>query len=86
GLAHSEYMTAVEQKGEEYRFVMYEHANIAVAAIPEMLKQFHGDLIFKVDANPYFCYYKPGTNKKAKEESALEVVKKVLNAVKTLIL
>ncbi|MEG1505238.1 MAG: transcription-repair coupling factor, partial [Lachnospiraceae bacterium] len=86
GLAHSEYMTAVEQKGEEYRFVMYEHANIAVAAIPEMLKQFHGDLIFKVDANPYFCYYKAGTNRKTKEEPALEVVKKVLNAVKTLIL
>ena len=33
-LAHSVYVTAIEQKGEEIRFTMYEKAKIDPSSIP----------------------------------------------------
>lgn len=84
-LAHQIYVIAVEQKSEEYKFTMYEQAKVAVQAIPILLEKYHGDLSFKNDSNPYFIYRKKSQNKKAKEEPALDVVKKVLNDIKTLL-
>lgn len=84
-LAHQVYVTSIEQKGDIYKFVMYERAQVSVQAIPLLLERYSGNLTFKQDANPYFIYCKKHTNKKTKEEPALEVVKKVLNDIKTLL-
>ena len=83
-LAHSAYVTAVEQKGERIKFVMYEHAEVNVEKIPELVQKYKGDLQFTVDANPYFTYQKKGNNKKDKDEDTLELVKNVLNDIKSL--
>ena len=83
-LAHSAYVTAVEQKGEEIRFVMYEHAKVKAEQIPEFVAKYHGDLQFKVDTNPCFSYCKKGRSKKDRDEDVLEVVKNVLNDIKSL--
>lgn len=83
-LAHKAYVTAVEQKGEVFKFVMYEQAKVKVEKIPELLAGYQGDLQFTVDTNPYFTYQKKGKNKKEKDEDVLEVVKNVLNDIKSL--
>ena len=83
-LAHSAYVVAVEQKGEMIKFVMFERAKVKVEKIPELLEKYKGDLQFKVDANPYFIYQKKGKNKKDKDDNTLELVKNVLNDIKSL--
>ena len=83
-LAHSAYVVAVEQKGETIKFTMFERAKVKAEAIPALLEQYKGDLQFKVDANPYFTYQKKGKSKKDKDEDILELVKKVLNDIKSL--
>ena len=83
-LAHSAYVTAVEQKGEVIKFVMYEQAKVKVEQIPELVKKFKGDLQFTVDTNPYFTYQKKARNKKEKDEDVLELVKNVLIDIKSL--
>ena len=84
-LAHSVYVTSVEQKGEKIRFVMYEKAAVHVERIPSLVESYKGDLEFKIDANPYFVYAKKGKNKNEKEDDVLEIVKNILNSIKTLI-
>ena len=77
-------MTAVEQKGEVIKFVMYEQAKVKVEQIPELIKKYKGDLQFTVDTNPYFTYQKKARNKKEKDEDVLELVKNVLIDIKSL--
>lgn len=84
-LAHSAYVISVEQKGDVFKFLMYEKANVKVERIPMLLEQYKGALKFTVDTNPYFTYQKIARNKKEKEMDVLEVVKKVLNDIKTLL-
>src|SRR5699024_6196062 len=45
GLAHSAYVTAVEQKGQDYKFTMYERAKIDPQKIPAMLAGYGKDQI-----------------------------------------
>ena len=85
-LAHSVYVTSVEQKGETYTFTMYEKAKVQPQKIPALLEEFKGELTFKADAdNPCFQYQKKLKNKNAKSGGTLEVVKNVLNGIKGLI-
>lgn len=83
-LAHNVYVSAVEQKGEVFKFIMYEKAKVHVERIPQLLKKYKGVLEFKADTNPYFVYHKKAKNKKDKED-VLELVKNVLNDIKMLI-
>ena len=83
-LAHSAYVVAVEQKGDAIKFTMFERAKVKVEKIPELLEKYKGDFQFKVDANPYFTYQKKGKNRKDKDEDILELVKNVLNDIKSL--
>jgi len=78
-------MTEVSQKGEIYRFTLYEKANLNPAGIPELLERFKGDLTFTVDTNPYFTYFKKKKKSKDVAEPVFDVVKKVLTAIKTLL-
>lgn len=84
-LAHSSYVTAVEQKGDSYQFTMYEKARVQPQKIPGLLKAYNGSLIFKAEAPPYFLYQKKGYNKREKDENVLELVKKLLNDIKGLL-
>ena len=83
--AHSIYVTSVEQKGEALRFVMYEKAKVHVERIPALIERYRGDLKFTVETNPYFTYLKKSKNKKEKDEDVLELVKNILNDIKTLL-
>lgn len=84
-LAHSAYVISVEQKGESFRFTMYEKAKVHVERIPSLLEQFKGNLKFTVDTNPYFTYEKRSKNKKEQDEDVIQLVKNVLIAIKTLL-
>ena len=84
-LAHSVYVTAVEQKGEQYIFTMYENARVRPEKIPELIQQYKGDLTFKPEEPPVFIYEEKKKNRKAKAVDALVVVKNVLNAMKALL-
>lgn len=84
-LAHSAYIVSVEQKGEVLRFTMYEKAKVHAERIPALIDKFKGDLRFTVDTNPYFTYQKLSKNKKDKDDELLQLVKNVLNEIKTLL-
>ena len=85
-LAHSVYVTAIEQKGDTYYFSMYEKANIRSERIPKLLEEFRGGLSIRTDtASPCFVYEKRVRNKKEKGEDALTVVKNVLIGIRGLI-
>ncbi len=84
-LAHSVYVTAVEQKADYIKFTMYEKAKVDPQKIPGLLEAYRGELSLKTEAAPYFIYQEKGRNKKEKNEDVLELVKKLLNDIKTLL-
>ncbi len=84
-LAHQAYVVSVEQKGDVIKFIMYEKARVKVEKIAPMIEAYKGNLKFTVDTNPYFTYKKLSKNKKEKDEDVLELVKNVLNSIKTLL-
>lgn len=83
--AHSVYVTAVEQNGSVIKVTMYEKAKVKVEEIPKLLERRKGELVFKTEGTPYFLYEKKNRNRKEKEPDVLEVVKNLLNDIKTLI-
>lgn len=82
GLAHSAYVTAVEQKGEGIRFIMYERAKIDPQKIPSMLAGYGRDLVFRTEEPPYFLYQKKGKSGKDTGESVLDTVRRVLEDIR----
>ena len=84
-LAHSAYIIAIEQKGEQYKFIMYQNAQVHAEQIPVLLEKYKGNLIFKIENNPYFIYSKKGRNIKQNDENVLEMVKNLINDIKTLL-
>ena len=83
-LAHEAYVTAVEQKGETFKFTMYERAKIDVQKIPALLASYQNTLSFKVEETPYFLYRKLGRSGKETGESVLDTVRKVLEDIRKL--
>ena len=83
-LAHSVYVTAIEQKGEEIRFTMYEKAKIDPYGIPKFLDSYKNDLIFRAEEPPYFLYCRKGRNKKSNTENVLDTVRRILEDLKKL--
>ena len=83
-LAHSVYVTALEQKGEEIRFTMYEKAKIDPSGIPKFLDSYKNDLIFRAEEPPYFLYCRKGRNKKSNTENVLDTVRRILEDLKKL--
>ena len=81
-LAHSVYVTAIEQKGEEIRFTMYEKAKIDPSGIPKFLDSYKNDLIFRAEEPPYFLYCRKGRNKKSNTENVLDTVRRILEEKK----
>lgn len=83
--AHSVYVTSIEQKGQSLKITMYERAKVRAEEIPKLLERRKGELIFKNDTPPYFLYEQKKRNRKEKDPDILEVVKNLLNDIKTLI-
>ena len=83
-LAHSVYVTAIEQKGEEIRFTMYEKAKIDPSGIPKFLDSYKNDLIFRAEEPPYFLYCRKGRDKKSNTENVLDTVRRILEDLKKL--
>ena len=83
-LAHSVYVTAIEQKGEEIRFTMYEKAKIDPSGIPKFLDSYKNDLIFRAEEPPYFLYCRKDRNKKSKTENVVDKVRRILEDLKKL--
>ena len=84
-LAHSAYVTGVEQKNEEVKITMYENAKVIPERIPTLIRSYGNALVFKPENPPYFLYQKKGRNKKEKDTDTLELVKKLLNDIKGLL-
>ena len=84
-LAHRVYVKEIAQKGDSIRFVMYEHAKVNPAGIPEILEPYENNLKFTVDENPYFTYREVGKSVKRSSPDPLTVVKNVLNDIKKLL-
>ena len=82
GLAHSAYVTAVEQKGADIRFTMYERAKIDPQKIPAMLAGYGKDLVFRTEEPPYFLYQKKGRSGKDAGGSVLDTVRRVLEDIR----
>lgn len=82
GLAHSAYVTAVEQKGSDIRFTMYERAKIDPQKIPVLLSDYGKDLVFRTEEPPYFLYQKRGKSGKDTGESVLDTVGRVLESIR----
>lgn len=83
--AHSVYVTSIEQKGQTLKLTMYERAKVRGEEIPKLLERRKGELVFKNDTPPYFLYEQKKRNRKEKDPDILEVVKNLLNDIKTLI-
>ncbi len=83
--AHSAYVTLVEQIEDGFRIVMYENAKVEPERLAPLLEKYRGDLMLKADNNPCFTYQKKSRNKKNKQETPLETMKKLLIDIKGLI-
>ena len=84
-LAHSVYITEVTQKGNGIKLTMYEKAKVCPEKIPELIKQYKGDLVLKNEDVPYFYYEKKLKTGKNKESDIFETVKMLLNDLKSLL-
>ena len=83
-LAHSAYITAIEQKGKDYKFVLYEKANLDPAKIPALLKKYGNNMTFKAEAVPYFLYQKKGRSGKEKGENVLQMLREIVESIREL--
>ena len=83
-LAHSAYITAIEQKGKDYKFILYEKANLDPAKIPALLKKYGNNMIFKAEAVPYFLYQKKGKSGKEKGENVLQMLREIIESIREL--
>ena len=55
-LAHSAFVTEVNINRQEVRFTMYKNAKLKVEGIPEIIKEYRGDLKFHMGEEPKFAY------------------------------
>ena len=83
-LAHSAYITAIEQKGKDYKFILYEKANLDPAKIPALLKKYGNNMTFKAEAVPYFLYQKKGRSGKEKGENVLQMLREIVESIREL--
>ena len=83
-LAHSLGLTEVSQKGDTFRFVFYEKADIDPTGIPALLTEAKGNLTFRPEKNPVLVYRKAKIKKGEEKENPFAVVEDVLERIKSL--
>ena len=84
-LAHSAYITEVAQKGSGIKMTMYNEAKVCPEKIPDLIKKYKGDLVFKSDSEPYFYYEKKLKTGKTGSNDVFDTVKMLLNDLKSLL-
>ncbi|MDO4522531.1 MAG: transcription-repair coupling factor [Eubacteriales bacterium] len=57
--AHHAFVTEISQKGDDIKFVMYEHTQADPKKIEEVIKKHKARMKFVVGAQPHFIYSKP---------------------------
>ena len=78
-------MTNIEQKDGQLKLTMFEKAKVKPDKIPSLITKYRGALVFKAENPPYFLYQKKGKSGKEKDNAVLEVVKMLLNDIKSLL-
>ncbi len=63
-LAHAAYVTAVEQKGSDFKFTLYEKAKLDPQKIPGLLQRYGNKLVFRAEEPPFFLSEKKGQKRK----------------------
>ena len=82
--AHDAYVSAIEQKGDIIRIVMYEKAKIDVAQIPALLERNNPHITFAADPkNPAFIF-NTRANTRIKPSEVFEYLQDFLLDLKTL--
>ena len=61
-MAHQAYLTQVEQKGDDLRFVFYERAQIDVSRLDPFVRSYDGKMLLRVEKEPYLLYRRQGKN------------------------
>ncbi|MDO4475513.1 MAG: transcription-repair coupling factor [Lachnospiraceae bacterium] len=84
-LAHSVYLTAVEQKGDELRFLFYAKARIDASRIGEFTRQWHGRMSFRAAGTPGL-YYALKKTSGVVSENAMDRIGEVLEKMQVLVL
>ena len=51
-------VTAVEQKGSDFKFTLYEKAKLDPQKIPGLLQRYGNKLVFRAEEPPYFSIRK----------------------------
>ena len=84
-LAHSAYVTSVEDKRGELKLTMYEKTKVQANQISGLIAAWKEELLFKAENPPYFIYCGRNMGRKEKDSDVLELVKKLLNDIKGLL-
>ena len=77
-MAHRYYFTEVAQKGNEIRFVLFEHAKIDPVKIPDFVAGYQGKLKFYADKKIPQFIYQMNRNSRQKD-NVMEVIADVLS-------
>ena len=80
-LAHAAYVTAVEQKGSDFKFTLYEKAKLDPQKIPGLLQRYGNKLVFRAEEPPYFFYQKKGRSGKETGEDTIQLLRKILEDI-----
>ena len=83
-LAHAAYVTAVEQKGSDFKFTLYEKAKLDPQKIPGLLQRYGNKLVFRAEEPPYFIYQKKGRSGKDTGEDTIQLLRKILEDIREL--
>ena len=81
-LAHAAYVTAVEQKGSDFKFTLYEKAKLDPQKIPGLLQRYGNKLVFRAEEPPYFFYQKKGRSGKETGEDTIQLLRKILEDIR----
>ena len=73
--AHEAYVSAIEQKGQIIRIVMYEKARIDVAQIPDILERHSPEITFAADPKAPAFLFHTNANSRIKPNEVFEYLK-----------
>ncbi|MCR4693757.1 MAG: transcription-repair coupling factor [Pseudobutyrivibrio sp.] len=82
--AHDAYVTAIEQKGDIIRIVMYEKAKIDVAQIPSLLERNNPHITFAADPKAPAFIFNTKANTRIKPKEVYDYLQDFLLDLKTL--
>ncbi|MGN0484919.1 MAG: transcription-repair coupling factor [Lachnospiraceae bacterium] len=81
--AHALYLTDVIQKQKTIRLVLFEHAKLNVAAIPDFVQQFGGTMKFKTDTKTPCFLYNAAQNTRMTKQNLQEVLEEILEKMQS---